>query len=46
MFNQTFSIYILQLEDTKREYVKSVDSLQSEKDDMNNRLKKMSDGMF
>ena len=34
----------LQLEDSKRDYVKSIDSLQSEKDDLNNKLKKASDG--
>ena len=35
----------LQLEDSKRDYVKSIDSLQSEKDDLNNKLKKANDGM-
>ena len=33
-----------QLEDSKRDYVKSMDSLQSEKDDLNNKLKKANDG--
>ncbi|XP_060563759.1 rho-associated protein kinase 2-like isoform X3 [Ruditapes philippinarum] len=34
---------ISMLEETKREYVKSVESLQNEKDDLNNRLKKLTD---
>ena len=38
------TVVYLQLEDSKRDYVKSIDSLQSEKDDLNNKLKKASDG--
>ena len=37
-------VVYLQLEDSKRDYVKSIDSLQSEKDDLNNKLKKANDG--
>ena len=47
---QTFALFIdfciLQLEDSKSQYMKQIENLQAEKDDLANRMKKLQEGMI